>query len=596
MKKFLFGILLMVIAAVGYSKELAQPLRPEQAFTFSAQLSKPNQLILQWKIAPGYYLYSSQLQLYDDQAKIIPLPLPKGLPEHDNFHGVDQHYIDTLKVEVPLTPANQGSTAFTIKYQGCSTNDFCYSPVKKDFRFNSTPPATAQFITAATPIPPEQTYSEQTDVEKLFSRHGPFIMVLSFLGLGLLLAFTPCVLPMVPILYSIIIGHRKKNPSTAKAFSLSLAYVLGMAITYAIAGMVVALLGNHIQTGLQKPWIIALFSGIFILMALSLFGLYEFRLPSRWQKSLTQLSNQQKGGTYFGVFLMGSLSTLIISPCISPALVGVLAYIAHTGNMWLGAAALLSLGIGMGLPLLVVGASITKFLPKTGAWMQTIEHLVGIMMLGFAIWLLARIIPGPLALLLWSALLIISAVVMGDFAKAFTRWHLLRHSLAIIALIYGIILLAGAALGNTDPLHPWENWHFTSQTKSLPAQPLFTTVNSMTQFNQALATAKKDGGWVILDFYADWCEVCVHMDRYLFTKQNVKQALSSFILLRANITADNTFDNAIMDRYKVIAPPTLLFFTPDGKELTNDRLIGDTADDELITQIQELKEKTSGHP
>lgn len=595
MKKFLFGILLMLSAAAGYSKELAQPLLPEQAFTFSAQLTKPNQLILQWKIAPGYYLYKSQLHLYNDQAKIIPLPLPTGITQSDAFHGIDQHYINTLTVAVPLTPANQGSSAFTIKYQGCSAQNFCYALVKKDFQFNSSPPATAQFITLAAPMPPEQSYSEQGYTEKLFTTHGPFIMALSFLGLGLLLAFTPCVLPMVPILYGIIIGHRKKNPSTAKAFSLSLAYVLGMAITYAIAGMVVALLGNHIQTGLQKPWIITLFSGIFVLMALSLFGLYEFRLPSRWQKRLTQLSNQQKSGTYVGVFLMGSISTLIISPCISPALIGVLAYIAHTGNMWLGAIALLSLGIGMGLPLLVVGASITKLLPKTGAWMQTIEHVVGIIMLGFAIWLLARIIPGPLALLLWSALLIISALIMGDFAKAFTRWQHVRHGLATIALIYGIILLAGAALGNSDPLHPWENWHFNSLTTSPPTQPLFTTVNSMAEFNQKLADAQKEKKWVILDFYANWCEVCTHMDRDLFTKQNVKEALSNFILLRADITADNTFDNAIMDRFHVIAPPTLLFFTPDGKELTNDRLIGDTADDELITQIHELKETTRAH-
>jgi len=595
MKKFLLGILLIMAGTAGYSKEFAQPLPPEQAFTFSAQLTKPNQLILQWKIAPGYYLYKSQLHLYDDQAKIIPLPLPKGTPQTDSLHGVDQHYTDTLKVAVPLTPENQGSSAFTIKYQGCSVQNFCYSPIKKDFEFNSNPPATAQFITLAAHMPSEQTYSEQSDAEKLFTKHGPCIMVLSFLGLGLLLAFTPCVLPMVPILYGIIIGHRKKHPSTAKAFSLSLAYVLGMAITYAIAGMVVALLGNHIQTGLQKPWIITLFSGIFVLMALSLFGLYEFRLPSRWQKNLTHLSNQQKGGTYVGVFLMGSISTLIISPCISPALIGVLAYIAHTGNIGLGAIALLSLGIGMGLPLLFVGASITKLLPKTGAWMQTIEHMVGIIMLGFAIWLLARIIPGPLALLLWSALLIISALIMGDFAKALTRWQHVRHGLATIALLYGIILLIGSALGNSDPLYPWENWHLTSQTITRPTQPLFTTVNSMTELNQKLAQAKGEKKWVILDFYANWCEVCVRMDRYLFTKPDVKQALNNYILLRADITADNTFDNAIMDRFNVVAPPTLLFFTPDGKELADDRLIGDTTDDELITQIQELKETTRGH-
>lgn len=584
MKKFLLGILLILASAISYSAESPQPLSSERAFTFSAELTKSNQIVLHWKIAPGYYLYRSQLQFYDDHTHQIPLTLPPGIPKRDSIHGADQHYTHTLTVEVPLNQKDFGST-FTIQYQGCSEQNFCYSSVKKNFQFKSPPPTTAQFVTKATPMPPEQTYSGQRDIEKVFMQHNLFIMILTFLGLGLLLAFTPCVLPMIPILYGIIIGHRKKDPSRVRSFSLSLAYVLGMAITYAIAGMVIALLGNNIQTGLQKPWIIVLFSGIFVLMALSLFGLYEFQLPARWQKKLTHLSNQQKGGTYLGVFFMGCLSTLIISPCISPALVGVLAYIGHTANVWIGAVALLSLGMGMGLPLLLVGASATKLLPKTGAWMQTVEHLVGILMLGFAIGLLARIIPGPFALLLWAALLIISAIVMGDFAKAFTHWQLLRHSLATIALIYGIILLTGAVLGNSDPIHPWENC-----TPSHVAKPLFKTVSSMNEFNQELASAKAAHQWVILDYYADWCEVCVRMDRYLFTKQNVKKALSSFVLLRANVTADNTFDDAIMDRYKVIAPPTLLLFTPNGKELPDERLIGDTTDDELITQIQELKE------
>ncbi len=591
MKHILFGILLIVATLASYAQELPQPLLPEQAFAFSAHLTKPNQLILQWKIAPGYYLYKSQLRLYNAQAKIIPLTLPQGTAKHDILHGTDQFYTDTLKIAVPLVSANQTSTAFTIEYQGCSTQNFCYSLIKRDFRFNATSGSAAQFTVSSEPTSSKQTYTEM-----LFTKHSPFIIILTFLGLGLLLAFTPCVLPMVPILYGIIIGHRKKSPSTAKAFSLSLAYVLGMAITYAIAGMAVALIGNHIQTELQKPWIIILFSGIFVLMALSLFGLYEFQLPSHWQKSLTQLSNRQKSGTYFGVFLMGSISSLIVSPCISPALVGVLAYIAHTGNIGLGALALLSLGIGMGLPLLLVGASITKLLPKTGSWMQIIEYLVGIMMLAFAIWLLARIIPGPLALLLWSALLIISAIMMGDFAKAISHWQHVRHGLASIALIYGIILLVGAVLGNSDPLHPWENWRFTSQTTSHSTQPLFITVNNMAQLNQKLAQAKQEKKWAILDFYADWCESCVRMDRYLFTKQDVKQALKGFILLRNNITANNAFDKALMHRFQVIAPPTLLFFTPDGKELTPERLIGDITPKNLLAHIQKLKETTSVHP
>lgn len=464
--------------------------------------------------------------------------------------------------------------------QGCSTQTLCYNQTKQT-------PVTAQFIT--------KNASSSGQAEMLLTQHNPFIVILSFLGLGLLLAFTPCILPMVPILYGIIVGHHKKNLSLIRAFSLSLAYVLGMAIAYAIAGIIAALIGNHIQTELQKPWVIVLFSGIFVLMALSLFGLYEFQLPARWQKKIVQTSNKQKNGTYLGVFLMGGISSLIVSPCISPALVGVLAYVAHTGDIWLGAVALLSLGIGMGLPLLLAGTSLAKLLPKTGAWMKTIEHLVGILMLGVAIWLLARIISGPPILFLWSALFIISAIIMGDFAKALTNWQHVRHGLATLALTYGIILLIGAFLGNSNPLYPWENWHGTPQEALKTNQPLFTTISNMAQFNKILDEAKQEKKWVLLDFYADWCEICVRMDRTLFKKQKVKEALSDFILLRANITDDNAFDETLMDRFKVTAPPTLLFFTPDGQELTDERFIGETTGDELITQIKDLKENSRDH-
>lgn len=283
---------------------------------------------------------------------------------------------------------------------------------------------------------------------------------------------------------------------------------------------------------------------------------------------------------------MGCISSLIVSPCLSPALVGVLAYIAHTGNIGLGALALLSLGIGMGLPLLVVGASAIRFLPKTGAWMQTVEHLVGIMMLAVAIWLLSRVIPGPAALFLWSILFIVSAILMGDFTKVIRNWQPIRHSLASLALIYGIILLIGAMAGNSDPFRSWENGHFSLRAAPPAVQPLFMTVNNMAQFNERLAQAKQEKKWVILDFYADWCETCVSMDRYLFSKPAVKQALDRFILLRSDITANNAFDKAIMQRFQVIAPPTLLFFTPEGKELSTERLIGDLSDRELLAHIE----------
>lgn len=300
MKNSLFCIFLLFIMCLWRAEAQPQPLSSEQAFSFSAYMTQPDQLVLQWKIAPGYYLYQDKLRLYNHQKQIALKSLPEAITKQEGLHKTYQVYEGVLNIIVPLNTASPERALFTVEYQGCSLQNFCYSPVKKDFQFNPALPAIAQFVTSAHPISYTEVDSKQISAEKLFNRHGLFLTLLGFLGLGLLLAFTPCVLPMVPILYGIIIGHRKKNPSTVKAFSLSLAYVLGMAITYAIAGMVVAVIGRHIQTTLQTPWIIILFSAIFVLLALSLFGLYEFQLPARWQKHLAQLSNRQKKRNLFG--------------------------------------------------------------------------------------------------------------------------------------------------------------------------------------------------------------------------------------------------------------------------------------------------------
>ena len=288
--------------------------------------------------------------------------------------------------------------------------------------------------------------------------------MLSFLGLGLLLAFTPCVLPMVPILSGIIIGHRKKNHIRLKHFFLSLSYVSGMAITYAIAGVVIALIGSSIQAELQKTWVIVLFSSLFVLLALSLFGFYELQLPRRFQRHIATLSHKQSGGTYIGVFLMGCLSTLIVSPCVSAPLVGVLAYIGQTGDVILGTVALLALGIGMGIPLLLIGISADKILPKAGPWMVILERIFGFLMLGIAIWMLSRMIPGPVTLFLWAVLFIVAAIFFAVFRPIPKRFRWLTTGLSVAVLVYGMILMIGAIEGNSDPLHPWENWKISPQS------------------------------------------------------------------------------------------------------------------------------------
>lgn len=568
-----------------------QPLPVEQAFKFSAHLDQDKQLSLIWHIAPDYYLYRDQIKVNPglaNQVKFDTIMMPTGIEKQDNIRGEYQIYRGTLKIHIPLVD-NKHILDLNIRYQGCSEKGFCYSPINQTLTLNLSQIHSSEEITQylVTQAPPRYI-SEQESVQNIFNGKSFTIIVLSFLSLGLLLAFTPCVLPMIPILSGIIMGHRKKQLTTFKTFCLSLAYVLGMAVTYAAAGVLIALIGSRIQTELQRPWVIVLFSGIFILMALSLFGLYKVQLPVRWQQRLTLLSNKQKGGTYFGVFLMGSISSLIATPCISPPLVGVLAYIAQTGDMWLGAIALLALGIGMGIPLLLLGVSAGKLLPKAGPWMEAVERMMGVMMLAFAIWILSRIIPGPVTLFLWSILLICIAYFMGIFTQATGNKHFLLRGLGSVIFVYGIILIIGAVLGNSDPLQPWGNWAINSKSY---VKPSYVTLKDMQQLDQELLLAKQQEKPVLIDFYADWCESCVRMERYVFTNPEILQALSGFILLRADVTDNNDFDQALLKRFNVIAPPTFLFFDQKGKELPSEQIIGEVSASKFLAHLIRVMDK-----
>ncbi|HEX2549043.1 MAG TPA: protein-disulfide reductase DsbD, partial [Gammaproteobacteria bacterium] len=411
-------------------------------------------------------------------------------------------------------------------------------------------------------------------------------ILLSFLGLGFLLGFTPCVLPMIPILSSIIVGHRFKH-IPFKTFLLSLSYVMGMAISYAIAGMVIALIGSRIQTTLQQPWIIVIASLLFVWLAFSLFGFYQLRLPARLQKRITDMSNRQKGGSYLGVFFMGGISSLIVSPCVSAPLVGVLAYIADSGDVILGAIALFLLGFGMGIPLLLFGASAGKLLPKAGSWMIIIERAVGVVLLALAIGLLGRVLPSPVILVLWGVLLIFIAIYISLFKRTATDRGFIRRGIASVILVYGIILVIGGFLGNKDPLHPWDSGKMISVQRTLH----FQTITDMDNLNMALANAKQDGKPVLLDFYADWCVACVIMEQHVFTDNNVMEALSPFVLLRIDVTKNSDFNQAVMSRYGVIAPPTFLFFESSGVEYRSARIIGEKSSDQFLTQLKKINER-----
>jgi thiol:disulfide interchange protein DsbD len=349
-----------------------------------------------------------------------------------------------------------------------------------------------------------------------------------------------------------------------------------MAITYAIVGMVIALIGSRIQAELQQPWIIILFSGIFVLLALSLFGFYELQLPATWRQRVAAWNHRQKGGTYFGVFLMGSLSTLIVSPCVSAPLVGVLAYIGRTGDVLLGAMALFAMGIGMGIPLLLIGVSADKLLPKAGPWMVTLERTFGIMMLGVAIWMLSRMIPGPITLFLWAILFIIAAIFLGVFSAVPARFVWLVKILSIMSLVYGMMLLVSSV----------EDGRRHVEQVVMP----FTIVRSMQTLEQELNAAKQKKQIVLLDFYADWCSSCLAMDRRVFSRSDVQTALHSFRKLRIDLTANNAFDQAVLKQFDVIGPPTMLFFDKEGQELTSQRIVGEVSPTILLLHINKIKE------
>lgn len=586
MRKILLGVLLSLLISFGYAENTIAPLPAEKAFSFSIYLTHENQLVFEWNIAPGYYIYRDELNFTlapTSKVAINKINLPLGKYKNDIIRGKTQIYSGKLRIPVNLINSLKRNLNMSIIFQGCSAEGFCYSPIKKNLNVDLStlhaPVNLTQKIMGDAKF--YENISNQNYAATLFVGHGFLVSILIFLGLGLLLAFTPCILPMIPILSGIIVGQKKLN--TYQAFLLSLTYVIGMAITYAFAGVFIAMIGSNLQATLQKPWIIILFSGLFALLALSLFGFYDLKMPVRLQQYITQISSKQKSGTFIGVLLMGCLSSLIVSPCVSAPLVGVLAYIAHTGNILFGGIALFMMGLGMGFPLLLIGTSAGRLLPKTGPWMESIKKIFGILMLGLTIWMLSRIIYGPAALFLWSVLFIACALFINSFIPFKKNGGAqLKIAVSVVSFIYGTILMIGAVLGNEDPLHPWGSLQFSTSVSS------FRVVKNWAQFDEALRAAKQAKTPVLFDFYADWCASCVAMDKNVFSRKDVKQALKSFLLLRADVTAYNDFDRAIMKRFHVIAPPTIVFFDAKGNELSNEQSVGEKNTKELLAQLNKI--------
>jgi thiol:disulfide interchange protein DsbD len=556
-------------------------LPPDQAFVLIADSDSADRITLRWEIADGYYLYR-------DKVKVAPLSpdaqfgaprMPAGKVQHDEYFGEQVVYFEELVAQVPVAArAGLREMPIEVTYQGCAVAGLCYPPIRKPLTVVMAAAGSGAPL-AGGPGPGTESRGLQSEQDLLAEkiRSGGLLAVLAtFFGAGLLLAFTPCVLPMVPILSGIIVGAGRDRPvSRGRAFSLSLAYVMGMALTYTVAGAAFAAAGQQAQAFFQKPWIIGLFAALFVVLALGMFGAFNLQVPAAFQSRIADLSNRQKQGTLLGTAVMGALSSLIVTACVAPPLVAALAVIGQSGDVFRGGAALFALSLGMGAPLLLVGASAGRLLPKAGPWMDAVKAVFGVMLLAVAVWMLSRILPGPVTLALWAVLAFVSGyclLTMGD-RDGKRGIVAVRRGLGALALVYGVLMLIGALSGRGDPLQPLAG---LGAKGAAPAQEhlAFQRIKTVGDFERALAAARSAGRPVMLDFYADWCVSCKEMERFTFTDPGVQERLAPAVLLQADVTANDADDQALLRHFGILGPPTIVFFGADGTERAAYRVVG----------------------
>jgi thiol:disulfide interchange protein DsbD len=561
-------------AILGTATAIGEDFLPaDQAFRFAALAEGTDGVRLDWQIAEGYYLYRGRIKVTTPSARaqLGATQLPAGQIKNDEYFGKQEVYHHELIATVPVARARDGSfdLPLQVTYQGCAEAGLCYPPITKMVTVTlpaatslGAVPGSAAGATAHSPGPNDQTW-----FASLIRSGSLFVMLGSFYLAGLLLSFTPCVLPMVPILSGIIAGGGA-NLTTARAFALSATYVFGMALTYALAGIACAAAGRQVQAVFQQWWVITLFAGLFVALGLSMLGLFTLQMPVSVQTRIASVSNRQSAGSFGGVAIMGALSALIVTTCVAPALVGALVVISQTGAIARGGAALFAMGVGMGTPLLAVGASAGKLLPRAGPWMDLVKKIFGVMMLAVAAWMLARIVPDRVALVLWAlpALLLAWLLWSETRSPSASGWTL--RALGVLVGLYGVALAAGSALGGTDPLAPLPA--FAAKTPALP----FRTIKTLADLDREVALARSRGRSVLVDFSADWCTSCKEMERYTFSDPAVQAALAQTVLLRADVTRNDSDDQALLRRFGIFGPPTIAFYGTDGQERAQYRVVG----------------------
>lgn len=534
------------------------------------------------RVAAGYYLYKDKISatVDSDQVQLGKLELPAGEMKTDQYFGNMEVYHFDVFGRLPMARATPEAMDLDLEigYQGCADDGICYPPVSKIITV-SLPGATAvsALASVAAASASAAPVSEQARLAQIITGSGLGLVVATFFGLGLLLAFTPCVLPMVPILSGIIAGEGD-NISPARGFSLAMSYVMGMALVYTAAGVAAAAAGLQLQAMFNQPWVLVLFSSLFIVLALGMFGMFELQMPSAIQSRLATIGGNQKTGTAIGAFVMGAISSLVVTACVAPALIATLTVMAQTGDMVRGGIALFAMSMGMGAPLLLVGAAQGKLLPKAGAWMVAVKSAFGFMMLGLAIWMMSRVLPDEVTLALWGILIFMAGVYLGGLTTLTSESfgvQKLGKGFGLLAIIYGAVLLIGSLAGSDSMLRPLAAFNtgggaIVAEQRELAFQRIKTTAD----LDAAVAAAARQGKSAMLDFYADWCVSCVEMEKYTFTDAGVQEALSNTVLLQADVTANDDEDQALLKRFGVFGPPTIIFFGADGVQRHGFEVVG----------------------
>jgi thiol:disulfide interchange protein DsbD len=574
-------LLLVLVLRPAFAEE---PLDPEQAYRYSVRAVDANTVEARWQIVDGYYMYRDKFRFSAEPAtvKLGEPKFPPGKVKDDEFFGKVETYRKEVKILIPIEAG--GAESFTLKAvsQGCWDQGICYPPTPqkatvKLITASSSPAPQASPAPELTVAPPPLATDGDDESSKIAGllKHGSFwVVIASFFGFGLLLSLTPCVFPMVPILSGIIVNHGHAV-THVRAFWLSMAYVLGMAVTYAAVGVAAGYSGTLLSAALQNVWVLGAFAAVFVILSLSMFGFYELQLPSALQSRLSEKANRQ-GGSFGAIAVMGALSALIVGPCVAAPLAGALLYIAQTKDAVLGGAALFSMALGMGAPLILVGVFSRSLLPKAGPWMEAVKKFFGVVMLATALWLVTPVIPTWLQMLGWAALLIVPAIYMHaiDPLPAHAKsWHKFWKGVGVVMLLGGVAMLAGVLGGSRDPLQPL-GFLRAGATVGVSPGLTFERVKTGAELDSRIQSAAAQGQPVMLDFYADWCVSCKEMEKFTFTDPQVKAKLAGTLLLQADVTANNDDDKVLLKRFGLFGPPGIIFFDRYGRETSGVRVVG----------------------